>query len=444
MLKESVLNVEVSCFKNYDTPQDPKTINLLIWLTSTQYKDKVEGIRSNNDKKERDAIKSKLPAITPSGIFSYRKESDLIRHSGLIQIDIDLNGKNKLISNWDELKTELKKLPQIAYLGKSVSGRGYWGLIPIPPDPNGHKLYFDSLKDIFLSNWGIEIDDKPKNVASLRGYSFDEEAYFNHQAKPFQHKKKLPNPRQVQNFKNTGIKTSGLENWIIRKLEASPEGQRHGDRLKLARFAGGLVANGYLDTQISERLIQSYLSQFDHTDSHHSQAKEIKAIRDGFKDGLKYPTHPPQVNCLLIPINKFEDYSQKSFKIWQGVNSYFIPKSQVYEILESGFYISESFLKSNPKSPKLQERLTKEFNFDVVSQYQIKEKQPQNSTIELLVPEGYISELYFENGLLMNGDRYPAEWDLAGSYTDQKNKAFIRLAAKNPLMVEFRIKLDLS
>jgi hypothetical protein len=88
--------------------------------------------------------------------------------------------------------------------------------------------------------------------------------------------------------------------------------------------------------------------------------------------------------------------------------------------------------------------LTKEFNFDAVSQHQIKETQPPNSTIELLVPEGYISELYFENGLLMNGDRYPAEWDLAGSYTDQKNKVFIRLAAKNPLMVEFRNKLDLS
>jgi hypothetical protein len=441
MLKESVLNVEVSCFKNYDTPQDPKTINLMIWLTSTKYKDKVESIRSNNNKKERDSCKATLPAITPSGIFSYRRQDNLINHSGLIQIDIDLTEKNKLISNWENLKSELTKLPNIAYLGRSVSGRGYWGLIPIPPDPDGHKLYFDSLKDIFLLNWGIELDDKPKNVASLRGYSFDEEAYFNHHAKPFQHKKESHHLRQVHYYKNTGTKTSGLENSIIRKLEASPEGQRHGDRLKLARYAGGLVANGYLDSQICEQLIKSYLTQFDHIDSPHTQAKEIKAIRDGYKDGLKYPTHPSKVNCLLVPIKKFEDYSEKSFKIWQGIKSYFIPKSQVYEILESGFYITESFLRSNPKPPKWQ-GLTTEFNFYAVCQYKI--NSPTKSITNLPTPEDYISQLYFENGLLMNEDKYPAEWDLAGSYTDQKSKAFIRLAAKNPLIIGFRNKFDLS
>lgn len=440
MLKESVLNVEVSCFKNYDTPQDPKTINLMIWLTSTKYKDKVEAIRSNNNKKERDSCKATLPAITPSGIFSYRRQDNLINHSGLIQIDIDLTEKNKLISNWENLKSELTKLPNIAYLGRSVSGRGYWGLIPIPPDPVGHKLYFDSLKDIFLLNWGIELDDKPKNVASLRGYSFDEKAYFNHHAKPFQHKKESHHLRQVQYYKNTGTKTSGLENSIIRKLEASPEGQRHGDRLKLARYAGGLVANGYLDSQICDRLIGSYLAQFEHIDSYQTQAKEIKAIRDGYKDGLKYPTQP-KVNCLLVPIKKFEDYSEKSFKIWQGIKSYFIPKSQVYEILESGFYISESFLRSNPKPPKWQGLIT-EFNFDEVCQYKI--TSPTKPITNPPGPEDYISKLYFENDLLMNGDRYPAEWDLAGSYTDQKNKAFIRLAAKNPLLIDFRNKFDLS
>ena len=44
----------------------------------------------------------------------------------------------------------------------------------------------------------------------------------------------------------------------------------------------------------------------------------------------------------------------------------------------------------------------------------------------------------------MNEDKYPAEWDLAGSYTDQKSKAFILLAAKNPLIIGFRNKFDLS
>jgi len=288
MVKESVLNVEVSCFRNYDTPQNPVSINLLTWLSSTKYKDIVETIRGIEGKKERDAIKSKLPAITPSGIFSYRKESSLIQHSGLIQIDIDLTGKNKLISNWDDLKTELKKLPQIAYLGKSVSGQGYWGLIPIPNDAKNHRFYFDALEEIFTKNWGIELDDKPKNVASLRGYSFDDEDYFNHNAKPFLIKKILP-LRVGQKEINTGTIPSTLGDWIIKKLEYSEEGNRHGDRLKYSFLAGGFVAGGHLDSNIENILIESYLSKFGDIDSPNIQAKEIKAIKDGFRNGLNHP-----------------------------------------------------------------------------------------------------------------------------------------------------------
>ncbi len=288
MLKESVLNVQVSCFKNYDTPQNPATINLLTWLTSSKYKDQVEQIRLIGNKKERDSIKSKLPAITPSGIFSYRKESSLIQHSGLIQIDIDLTEKNKLICNWHDLKLELIKLPQIAYLGKSVSGLGYWGLIPIPNDEKNHRLYFDALNEIFLTNWGIELDDKPKNVASLRGYSFDPDAYFNHNAKPFLIKK-TPNPKLAVPTKNSVLKSSKLGDWIIRKLECSQEGKRHGDRLKFSFLAGGFVANGYLDSNFENCLIESYLSQYSHIDRPNIQTKEIKAIRDGFRDGLNHP-----------------------------------------------------------------------------------------------------------------------------------------------------------
>lgn len=376
MLKESVLNLEVSCFRNYDTPQNPATINLMTWLTSTKYKDKVEAIRLIDDKKERDAIKATLPAITPSGIFSYRRESNLIKHSGLIQIDIDLSKNNLLIENWTDLKSELINLENMAYLGKSASGRGYWGLIPILPDPKDHKFYFDALEEIFLINWGIELDDKPKNVSSLRGYSFDDEAYFNHYAKPFL-KKKIQIPKPVSIVKNKGIKTSGLGDRIIKKLEASQEGGRHGNRLKLARYAGGLVANGYLDYDIENCLIQSYLSQYGHLDSHQIQTKEIKAIQDGFKDGLKSPI-------------QLEDRQRPNFEKFESV--------------------IQTATQENEPSQDLQ---TDPF-------------------------EDYITHLHFENGNLINGMGYPADWDLIGSYTDKKTKDFIRMAVKNPLMITLK------
>jgi hypothetical protein len=381
MLKESVLNVEVSCFRNYDTPQNPVTINLMTWLTSTKYKDKVEAIRSIDDKSKRDAIKATLPAITPSGIFSYRSQSSLLKHTGMIQIDLDLTEKNKLITNWKDLKSELIKLPEIAYLGKSASGRGYWGLIPIPPDPKNHKLYFESLEEIFLETWGIELDNKPKNVASLRGYSFDDEAHFNHEAKPFLIKK-IQVPKSVSIVKNKGIKASGLGDWIIKKLEASPEGQRHGDRLKLARYAGGLVKGGYLDSKICDSLIQSYLSQYSHADSHQIQAKEVKAIQDGFNEGLKAPI-------------QLEDSQRPKFEKYQSV---FVTPSKIET-----------------------DQITSKDSLD-----------------------DYINHLHYENGILINGMGYPADWDLIGSYTDQRTKDFIRMAVKNSLLIEFRAKFDLS
>lgn len=376
MIIKSILDIEVSCFKNYWEEKHPRNVNLLTWLTSTKYQDKVEAIRSIDDKKKRDAIKATLPAITPSGIFSYRSQSKLIQHSGLIQIDIDLTKKNLSIRNWDDLKFELIKIPNIAYLGASVSGRGYWGLIPIPPEPENQKRYFDALYDIFLNSWGIELDDKPKNVASLRGYSFDSKAYFNHEAKPFLIKKSLQS-KPVTIVKNKGVKSSGLGDWIVKKLEASQDGERHGNRLKLARYAGGLVASGSLCNEIEKRLIQSYLRQYGSLDSRQVQAKEIKAIQDGFKDGLSDP--------IALP-----DYHRPTFQK------------------------TEISINRTIKKPH------------------------QGDTFE-----NYISHLHFENGLLLNGMGYPADWDLIGSYADQKTKDFIRMALKNPLLIELRSRFDL-
>lgn len=179
----SVLNIDVSCFPSYRDAADTKPVNLLKWLTSDKYKAQVERIRLIGDKSQRDALKATLPAITPSGTFSRRTEEALIHHSGLMQFDIDFTGRNRSIVNYQRLKSQICRIENVAYCGLSVSGTGYWGLIPIVY-PHQHKRHFNALKEGFLK-LGIELDDKPKNVASLRGYSYDAEAYFNHHAIPF-------------------------------------------------------------------------------------------------------------------------------------------------------------------------------------------------------------------------------------------------------------------
>jgi hypothetical protein len=178
----SVLDVTVSVFKNFTSPNNPREVNLTAWLTSDKYKSEVEAIRNLATKEERDQVKSRLPAITPSGLFSNRKESNLISHSGLIQIDIDFK-ENQHITNYAKLKEEVCKIVNVAYFGLSVSGTGFWGLIPIKYSDK-HREHFRALFEVFKS-MGIVIDKLPANVASLRGYSYDEAAYFNHNATPY-------------------------------------------------------------------------------------------------------------------------------------------------------------------------------------------------------------------------------------------------------------------
>jgi len=176
----SILNISVSCFKDCLTPDNPRPVNLLDWLTSDKYRGKVEQIRNIKDKAERDILKKALPAITPSGTFKYRELQALVNHSGLIAFDVDLKD-NQHITNYSDLKEQLKKLQNVAYCGLSVSGAGYWGLIPIS-NPDKHKEHFQALNQDF-NRLGIILDKSGGDVCRLRIYSFDPEAHFNHAAK---------------------------------------------------------------------------------------------------------------------------------------------------------------------------------------------------------------------------------------------------------------------
>jgi hypothetical protein len=377
MSNKSVLNVEVSCFKNYWEEKNPRNVNLMAWLTSNKYQNKVDAIRAIDDKAKRGKIKATLPAITPSGLFRTREtkvplQEKLIIHSGLIQIDVDNLDEGDL----EHIKKDLQTLDEIAYLGKSVSGRGLWGLIPIPPDPEYHRDYFDNLYKTFEELMGITLDDKPKNVASLRGYSYDPEGYFNHSATPFLNKSKpIPksNPKPFKTERSEATSSKGLEDWIIREMENLTVGDRHAGRLKLARQAGGFVAGGSMGAEILERLTESYLGQYGQVDTSHTQAKEIKAIRDGFENGKLFPLYPEQ-----------EPNAET--------------KKTVY---------------------------------------------PIHVRTKNVLHEHYISQLYFESGMLLNEMHYPADWDLIGSYTEQRTKDFIRMAIRNPALIGLRKQFNL-
>jgi len=203
-MTNSILNTEVSQFKNYFDAVPIKTVNLLQWLQDDSQKEKVKSIRTIDDKAARDKIKATMPCITVSGTFSNRSKDGLIKHSGLICIDID-HKDNEHIENYGELKRILSTAPFVAYCGMSVSGTGYFVIIPIKY-PDKHEMQFEALRRMY-ERLGIVIDISCKDVSRLRGYSWDSEAYINHEAKPFDKVYEEPTPVKPT-YKFSGYKTA--------------------------------------------------------------------------------------------------------------------------------------------------------------------------------------------------------------------------------------------
>lgn len=187
--KISILDVQVSHFPGAKIGQagnlifDPKPtgkVSLLRFLKPrTEAVQRVLAVRECADATEQKRLKMQLPAVTPSGIFSYRKAENLLAHSGLVCLDIDFKD-NEHILNFADLKTEISKLPFVAYCGLSVRGNGWFVLVPIA-EPTRHGQHFAALVRLF-EGFQIVVDTSGSDVCRPRFLSYDPDGYFNHAA----------------------------------------------------------------------------------------------------------------------------------------------------------------------------------------------------------------------------------------------------------------------
>lgn len=174
---------------------------LFEFLNNVEY-DAIQELRSCTDQDRRKQIKLSLPQATISGIFSpTRAAGNLVRHSGLICVDID--GKdNPHIANFNTLiEDTLSQLEEVAYASRSVSGNGYFVIIPLKY-PEAHKAHFEKLVRDFAA-LDIVIDRACGDVSRLRCQSFDLHQYINLSAKPYEglyHEPKPIRPTYTYNF----------------------------------------------------------------------------------------------------------------------------------------------------------------------------------------------------------------------------------------------------
>ena len=173
------LDRKISVYKNVADTIGSVT-NIRTFLTSDKYKNKVDAIRKAKTKEKRNELKKNIPAATLSGVFdSPRSDLKLKEHSGLICIDID-SKDNLHIKNFDTLKSELCNLKEVLYCGLSVSGNGYFILMPIAY-PSKHREHFKAIREDFIK-YGINIDESCINISRLRLFSYDSTPYINENA----------------------------------------------------------------------------------------------------------------------------------------------------------------------------------------------------------------------------------------------------------------------
>jgi len=139
-------------------------------------KDEVEEIRACKSKDQQTELKKELSAVTFSGTFKIRKDSELIKHSGLMSLDFDKGDLN-------EIKQMLTKWEYTYAFWLSPSGKGYKALVKIE-NGDKHRQHFNALENEF-KQLGFEIDKACKNESRLCFESYDPNIYINKNSKVY-------------------------------------------------------------------------------------------------------------------------------------------------------------------------------------------------------------------------------------------------------------------
>jgi len=175
----------VSLFENFYNTEPIKEVKLSRFLHTHKFKEKVEEYRRCTDIKSREKIKGSIKCVTPSGTFSQRRESGLIKHTELLCIDIDSKDNPRI--DLPKSKAILGEFfHSLYYAGVSIGGEGIFLIFRIS-HPEFHKQHFAALELILRKKFGLQIDKSVKSLANLRVGSYDTEPYYNPNPVPFTH-----------------------------------------------------------------------------------------------------------------------------------------------------------------------------------------------------------------------------------------------------------------
>lgn len=145
-------------------------------ITGTRYKENTEILRSIEKPLEARNFKSeRLEYVTISGTFKKRADASLIKHSGLMVIDIDH------VDNVDELKGKLiaDKLFTTVLLFRSPGGKGLKWVIAIDLNVCDHLAWFNAVTAYLQNTYQLTADKSGKDISRACYLPYDPDAYVN-------------------------------------------------------------------------------------------------------------------------------------------------------------------------------------------------------------------------------------------------------------------------
>ena len=149
------------------------------FIESTAYMSQTQALRLLDDEAKARMYKgSHFPYITPAGVFSYCNDQSLLKHSGVLCMDLDHVGdvdglKRKLIAD---------RLFQTLMAFRSPSGDGLKWFVRIDLGKCGHRQWFDAVRNYLMATYGLsekQVDPSVRNESRACFLCYDPEVYVN-------------------------------------------------------------------------------------------------------------------------------------------------------------------------------------------------------------------------------------------------------------------------
>jgi hypothetical protein len=313
--------------------------NVFEYISGNTFERVTDEVRAITDVIEQGKYKAQnFNYVTFSGIFTTRANSKLKSHSGLFCIDVDK------LDNVAPLKLQIIETLPPSLLFVSPRGKGLKLVYKIAINQATHLDYFFAFEQYFKKTFGVEIDDKCKDVSRACFLSHDPDAYFNNDddtlidiafidAFPPDITTTPPKSNKPvtasQNSKNIAVTDydvimTYLKTWLDKK-ETFQEGNRNNYVTRLAsafnRYAvpehvalptlSELTQNGFTEEEIRKTVESVYrhtdrfgISEFDKNTPH--------------SFAIEPPEATPETTPLL-PIDGMPEYLQSFINEYIGV-----------------------------------------------------------------------------------------------------------------------------